>query len=243
MKLAELVSAGMPALLQQHGNKLTTHQRQALRAIINCRTGALGSTLLHCQDCDRKQPAHRSCGHRSCPQCQHHTSAAWLARQQAELLPTNYFMVTFTLPAQLRPLAYANPKTVYRALFDVATDTLNTFAKSHPQLNGQIGACAVLHTHSRRLDYHPHVHLIVPGAALDARRKQWRKLKGGYLFNGKLLARVFRPRMTGAIKALQLTAPDKPRVGMCNVSTLARYCPHSSICRVTCIAASLMSAT
>ncbi len=210
MKLAEIVSAGMPALIQQYGSKLTANQRQALNAIINCRTGSLGSTLMRCLDCGHGQLRHRSCGNRSCPQCQHHTSAAWLARQQAKLLPTNYFMVTFTLPAQLRPLAYANPKPVYRALFDVAIDTLNTFAQNEPQLSGRLGACAVLHTHSRRLDYHPHVHLIVPGAAIDPKRKQWRKLKRDYLFNGMHLARVFRPRMIEAIKALQLTVPDNP---------------------------------
>ena len=210
MKLAEIVRAGMPALLQKHGSKLTANQRQALNAIIDCRTGTLGSTLMQCQDCGHNQRRHRSCGNRSCPQCQHHTASAWLARQQAKLLPTNYFMITFTLPAQLRPLAYANPKPVYRALFAVAIDTLNTFAKNEPQLNGSLGACAVLHTHSRRLDYHPHVHLIVPGAAIDARRKQWRKLKGRYLFNGMQLAKVFRPRMIEAIEALQLTIPDNP---------------------------------
>ena len=208
MNLAELITAGMPDLMQQHGHQLTANQRQALHAIVDCRTGALGTTLMHCDDCGHAQYRHRSCGHRSCPQCQHHSNSAWLERQQARLLPTSYFMITFTLPAQLRVLAYANPKQLYQAMFEVAISTLNTFAANHPRLHGQPGACAVLHTHSRRLDYHPHVHLIVPGGVIDAQRKQWRKLKGDYLFNGRHLATVFRARMLAALKRLDLAHPD-----------------------------------
>lgn len=208
MKLAQLVSAGMPALIEKHGKRLNKYQRQALQAIVDCRSGALGSTLMCCPDCNHQQLRHRSCGHRSCPQCQHHSNSAWLQRQQARLLPVNYFMVTFTLPRQLRSLAYANPKDIYAAMFDVATSTLNSFAKNHSQLKGQPGICAMLHTHSRQLDYHPHVHLIVPGCVIDSSKKQWRKLKGDYLFNGRQLAKVFRARMLEAINQLQLTMPD-----------------------------------
>jgi hypothetical protein len=208
MKLADLVVAGMPALMKKYGHKITAHQRQALHAIIDCRTGALGSTLMSCDDCHHKQLRHRSCGHRSCPQCQHHSNQAWLERQQAKLLPVSYFMVTFTLPAQLRALLYANPTVCYNALFDVALGTLKTFASNDPQLNGELGACAILHTNTRRLDYHPHIHFIVPACAVNRRRKQWRKHKGDYLFNGRQLATVFRPRMLEAIHQLALTMPD-----------------------------------
>ncbi len=79
---------------------------------------------------------------------------------------------------------------------------------AHQRLNRQPGACAILHTHSRQLDYHPHVHLIVPGCAMNMKRKQWQKLKGDYLFNGKLLATVFRARMLDAINQLSLPLPD-----------------------------------
>jgi hypothetical protein len=209
MNLAELVRAGLPDLMRQHGHQLTANQRQALRAIVDCRTGALGTALMGCNDCGHRQYRQRSCGHRSCPQCQHHSNSAWLTRQQARLLPTSYFMITFTLPAQLRALAYANPKLLYPAMFGVAISTLNTFAANHPRLHGQPGACAVLHTHSRRLDYHPHVHLIVPGGVIDAQRKQWRKLKGDYLFNGRQLATVFRARLLAALNRLELALPDQ----------------------------------
>lgn len=207
MKLADIVTAGMPALRQQYA--LNHFQLKALTAITDCRTGNLGSTVMHCLDCDTRHIRHRSCGHRSCPQCQHHSNTAWLERQRRKRLPVNYFMVTFTLPAQLRPLAYANPQQVYNALFQTALGTLNTFANHHPQLQGPIGACAVLHTHSRKLDYHPHVHVIVPAIAVNTVRKQYRVLKGEYLFKDCNLATVFRARMLEQLNRLQLDIPAR----------------------------------
>ena len=212
MNLADLVQAGKPALIAKYGSHLTPQQFRALYAIENCRNGAFGATLMHCDDCGRNEHRQRSCGHRSCPQCQHHTARVWLDRQQAKLLPVRYFMITFTLPAALRTLAYAKPTVIYPLLFQAAIDTLRTFARNHPQLNGDPGACAVLHTHSRRLDYHPHLHIIVPGCAVDPQRKQWRKLRGRYLFNGKKLARVFRAKMLHALNLASLSLP----AGMCS---------------------------
>jgi len=205
MRLADIITTGMPALRQQY--RLNPYQDKALTAITDCRTGNLGSTVMHCLDCGSQKIRHRSCGHRSCPQCQHHSNGAWLERQRRKRLPANYFMVTFTLPAQLRPLAYANPKPVYNALFQAALGTLKTFANNHPQLQGQIGACAVLHTHSRELVYHPHVHVIVPAIAVNPSRKHYRVLKGDYLFNNYNLADVFRARMLEQLNQLQLDIP------------------------------------
>ncbi len=206
MRLANIVTAGRPALCQQY--QLNPYQQRALTAITDCRTGALGGTVMHCLDCNNSQIRHRSCSHRSCPQCQHNSNGAWLERQRGKRLPANYFMVTFTLPAQLRPLAYANPKQVYNALFQTALSTLSTFAHNHPQLQGQIGACAVLHTHARKLHYHPHVHVIVPAIAVNPRRKQFRILKGDYLFKDRNLAAVFRARMLEQLNKLPLDIPN-----------------------------------
>ena len=206
VRLQDLIERGRPALLADYGHWLTRHQRQALEAMAQCRTGALGTTVMACTDCDQRQYRHRSCGHRSCPRCQHHAAADWLDRQRAKLLPATYFMVTFTLPAALRPLAYRQPQVVYDLLFKTAIATLRTFALNHADLQADLAATAVLHTHNRRLDYHPHLHVIVPGAGID-RRRQWRKVKGRYLFNGRALASVFRARLLAALKSAGLQAP------------------------------------
>lgn len=128
-------------------------------------------------------------------------------------MPAEYFMMTFTLPAEFRPLAWAQPSVVYDLLLRCCWETVQTFSHNDQQLQGTPGAIAVLHTNTRRLDYHPHVHLVMPAAALDAERKQWRtkprKAKGGYLFNHKALAKVFRAKLLAAIAAAGLTLPER----------------------------------
>jgi hypothetical protein len=89
-------------------------------------------------------------------------------------VPADYFLLTFTLPASLRPLAWANQRTLYDLMTRCAWGTLRTFARNDPQLQGEAGAIAVLHTHSRRLDYHPHVHVLMPAAAIEVERRRWR---------------------------------------------------------------------
>lgn len=205
--LAEIVRAGRPALMAQYGARLQSHHRQALTAIDACRTGACGDLRRHCGDCGHSHHTPLSCGHRSCPQCQHHTTAAWFERQRAKRLPSGYFMVTFTLPAQLRSVAAQQPRVVYEALFASASSTLKSFGQNSA-LHVELGLCAVLHTHNRRLDFHPHLHVIVPGGGIDRQRRQWKKLRGRYLFNSFALGRVFRARMLAALGKAQVRMPE-----------------------------------
>ena len=114
-------------------------------------------------------------------------------------------MLTFTVPTELRPLARAEPHAVYAVLFSAASDTIKGFGER--KLKAELGQCAVLHTHNRRLDLHPHVHIIVPGGGIDAKRKQWKKLKGKYLFNAFSLAKVFRAKLLRALADAKLPIP------------------------------------
>ena len=148
------------------------------------------------RSCNR---APRSCGHRSCPQCQNHETSLWLDRQQAKLLPVDYFMATFTLPYELRFLAWDNQTLVYNLLFACASGTLKDFGSNPGNLGADIGMTVVLHTHNRSLDYHPHVHVVVPGGGVDRAKKQWKKKKSKYLFNEFALAKVFRARFLEAL--------------------------------------------
>jgi len=165
--------------------------------------------VLACVGCHQHRGYPLSCGHRSCPKCQNHETSRWLARQQAKLLPVEYFLVTFTLPRELRLLAWRHQRQFYALLLTLAAKTLKDFGVNPKQLGADIGLTAILHTHSRRLDYHPHVHVIVPGGGVNRHRKQWRKLRSKYLFNQKALARVFRARMLAAIQAEGLSLPGK----------------------------------
>ena len=91
-------------------------------------------------------------------------------------------MVTFTLPYELRSLAWAHQTKIYTLLFSCASSTLKDFGLNPKNLGAEIGLTAILHTHTRQLAYHPHLHVIVPGGGIHRARKQWKKKKGKYLF-------------------------------------------------------------
>jgi hypothetical protein len=213
IRLSSIITAFEAAFLTQYGDRLLPGQRRALSAMKHCRSALSPRMQAQCLACDQQRFIPHSCGHRACPHCQHHESRQWLARQLQRQVPGAYFLLTFTLPAELRGLAWRHQRTLYGALMQCAWETLRTFSQNDQQLQGTPGAIAVLHTHSRRLDYHPHVHLAMPAAAIDTKRRLWRtKRKQGhanYLFSHKALAKVFRAKMLAAIAQAGLALPAR----------------------------------
>lgn len=207
MQLASILDQYHDTFLAQYGSRLLPAHFRAIEAIRCCRTPAAGQVLVQCMDCGYVTERPRSCGHRSCPQCQNHETSLWLDRQQAKLLPVDYFMATFTLPYELRSLAWDHQDLVYNLLFACASSTLKDFGLNPKNLGADIGATAVLHTHSRRLDYHPHVHVVVPGGGVDKARKQWKKKRTKYLFNAFALAKVFRARFLEGLTKAGISLP------------------------------------
>ena len=208
--LSSLIEHFEQPLLAQYGGRLLPEQRQALSAMKACRSALSPRMQAHCPACDKQVFMPHSCGHRLCPHCQHHESQLWLERQVKALVPGQYFLLTFTLPAEFRPLALAQPRTLYGLLMQCAWQTLLTFSRNDQQLQGTPGAVAVLHTHSRRLDYHPHVHWVMPAAAIDTEKKLWRTKAGKrYLFNHKALAKVFRAKLLAAMTEAGLALPER----------------------------------
>lgn len=202
--LVDTIERYATPFLKTYGHRLDDAHRHALSAMRRCRTDYYGELQFRCAGCESCNALYRSCGHRSCHRCQNHDNTRWLERQHAKLLPVDYFMVTFTLPAECRGVAWANQTPMYTLLFDAAVSTCRQFARRDKHLHGDIGLSAVLHTQTRRLDYHPHVHLIIPGGAIDSKARCWRRPKGKYLFSHKALAKVFRARMIDGMKALGL---------------------------------------
>ena len=214
IRLATVIESFEADLRELYRDRLRPEHLRALAAMKQCRTQASPKMQVQCSACPQTMLIPHSCGHRHCPHCQHHESQQWLERQLNKQVPAEYFLLTFTLPAEFRPLARAHQTMVYDALMRCSWDTLRTFAGNDRQLQGTPGAIAVLHTNTRRLDYHPHVHLLMPAAAVDGARKRWRtkrpgKGKGPYLFNHKALARVFRAKMLAAISAAGLSLPER----------------------------------
>jgi len=200
--------------LATYQSALLPSQHKALTALKLCRTTQSPVMLAQCDGCEKQIFIPHSCGHRNCPHCQHHESQQWLERQLKKQVPAEYFLVTFTLPEEFRPLAWQHQRTLYDLMIRCSWETLKTFAQNDPQLQGKAGAISVLHTHSRRLDYHPHVHVVMPAATIDADKRRWRtktsKNKKSYLFNHKALAKVFRAKLLDAITHEGLELPAHP---------------------------------
>ena len=204
MRLAEVVARFEPEFMQRYGERLTCDLRRALRCWRDCRGAQAPHLACHCMACQASATLPQACGHRSCPHCQHDLGSDWLAQQQALRLPVDYFLLTFTLPAQLRGVARRHPRVVHAALMQCAWQTLQAFARRGRGVD--LGATAVLHTHNRRRDYHPHVHLVVPGGGVNPTTCRW-NAKRRYLFNSRNLARVFRAKLLQRLRDLQLTLP------------------------------------
>lgn len=204
--ISNLVDRYRSELEQIHGHELLPSHHQALNCMRSCRNQCSPVMLLECKNCHHRINLPHSCGHRSCPHCQHHECQQWLQRQRARLLPVEYYLITFTVPSELRELFWKQQRIAYDLLLKTAWQTIASFASRDPRLKGRTGAHAVLHTHSRRLDYHPHVHLIVPAGAVDETRRQWRKKTGKYLFRAENLARVFRSKWFEAMARTGLKA-------------------------------------
>ena len=210
--LASIIERFGADYLAQYGSSVLPSQRKALAAMKLCRSTQGPGMLAHCGECGGQRVVPHSCGHRNCPHCQHFESQRWIERQSAKLVAGSYFLITFTLPAELRELVWQHQRVLYAALMDCAWDTLRTFSHNHRHLQGNPGAVAVLHTHSRRMEFHPHVHLLMPAAALDGDKGLWRTLRktskgGGYLFDHKALAKVFRAKFLSAVAELGLGLP------------------------------------
>jgi len=205
IRLSNVIEAFEPQLVAQYGSRLLPGHRQALCAMRRCRGADSPAMRVACPACRATMLLPHACGHRSCPHCQHHQCQCWLARQHQKLLPVEYFMITFTLPAQMRSLAWSHQRVVYDLLFQLGWETLAGFGLRDKALKGRLGATAVLHTHTRKLDYHPHIHWIVPAGALDAKHRLWRRKGGKYLFRQNSLARVFRAKWLQALKDNGLT--------------------------------------
>ena len=194
LELAEVV--------RRHGHRLerlSSPERRILRAIVSCRTAALGGHVESCDHCHYRRIAYNSCRNRHCPKCQASARARWMADRAEELLPVEYFHVVFTLPEVFNRLALANKRIVYNVLFDAVAQTLLEVAANPRHLGARIGFMAILHTWGQNLALHPHVHCVVPGGGLSP-EGEWVACRAGFLLPVRILSRVFRGKFIGLLK-------------------------------------------
>jgi hypothetical protein len=200
LELAEVIRRHGSEFLDRYGATLSAVQRRALEDIALCRTEALGGHVEACDQCDYRRIAYNSCRNRHCPKCQAQAGAAWMAARAEDLLPVEYFHVVFTIPHVLEPIALHNPEVVYGLLFRAAAETLIQVAADPKHLGARIGFHAVLHTWGQTLQYHPHVHCVVPGGGLSPDGARWIACRPGFFLPVRVLGAVFRGKLLALLE-------------------------------------------
>jgi len=200
LEVADIVRLHGAAYRQQSGISLSSVQKRALRDIAACRTPFFGGHVHQCDHCQEKVFSYHSCRNRSCPKCHQDQTERWIEKQRGHLLPCSYFLVTFTLPAELRPMARSHPKIIYGLLMKTAADALQKLANDPRYLGARIGALAVLHTWTRAMLLHPHVHMLVTAGGLSADGSWIDSKHSRFLVPVEALSVIFRAKFCAGLK-------------------------------------------
>jgi len=203
-----------PAYRAKHAPRMSREQLRVMGQLARCRTGQLGHAVYRCDACGTYRILPQSCGNRHCPLCQGHKAKQWLEQQLEKLLPCAYFLITFTLPQELRPFARAHPRECYRAMFHAAAATLRELA-TNPKYVGsnRLGFTGVLHTWGRDLSYHPHVHFIVPGGALSEDGQQWLPSRVDFFVPVQAASTIYRAKFLDCLATSGLADEAREAVG------------------------------
>ena len=214
LELADVFREYGQAYRQKHADHLQDSHRHVMRAIERCRTEALGGQLYRCPDCEQQRYSYHSCRNRHCPKCQHERTEEWLKIQRELLLPVPYFMLTFTIPAELHEIARQNPKLIYKLLFCASAEAAQKLARDPRFVGGQIGLVGVLHTWTRNLAFHPHVHYLAPGGGLASDGTTWLPARSDFFLPVRALSRLFRAAFRRRLQKTALFAQIASKVWM-----------------------------
>jgi hypothetical protein len=228
--LRDIFPAFAPEYLERYP-PLPTAPRKAIRAIQQCQSGHYGYSLYQCQSCGEKHRLNRSCGNRHCPQCQQHKTHQWLPHHLAKQLPGPHFLITFTVPETLRPFIRSQQRIAYPALFQASSLALKRLAKDERFIGTDLPGCTgVLPTWGRQLQYHPHIHYIVPGGGLSKDRTTWRPSRANFFVPVKALSPIYRALCKAEMRQAGLLEHSAPQVWTIpwNVHSQAHHHGHSA---------------
>jgi hypothetical protein len=199
--LAQVLRQYWPQYERQFGSAILPSHRRAVQAILSCRTLALGGQIYRCSDCRKDHFVYHSCNHRACPQCGKADAALWVQQQQRKLLPVSYYLITFTVPEGLRSWLRSHQKEGYAMLLGESAATLQEVAAHSKYLGAELGIMAVVHTWGRRLQFHPHVHCVVPAGGLRPDGLRWcQPPNPDFFLPQQRLAARFRSRLRAALR-------------------------------------------
>lgn len=189
--------------LTRFGEAMPAVHRRALDLLRACRTGELGTATWWCESCQTSHVTNGSCGNRHCPLCQHPKTERWVSRQLERLLPCPYFLVTFTVPQEIRSFIRSNQKLCYSAMFASAESALKKLGSEARYIGSrEMGFIGVLHTWGDLLQFHPHIHFLVPAGGV-AKDGSWLKARTEFLMPVKALSKIYRAKFRDAMKAAE----------------------------------------
>lgn len=198
--LAEVFRRHWPEYQRQFGTGILPSHHRAVQAIMSCRTRALGGEVYRCESCRQDHFVYHSCHHRACPQCGYALGTEWQERHKLKLLPVPYYLITFTVPEGLRPWLRSHQKQGYALLLKESAATLQDVARRRKYLGAQLGILSVFHPVGRQLQFHPHVHCVVPAGGLHAQGLRWCRPKSpDFFLPQSVLAARFRSRLKAAL--------------------------------------------
>ena len=200
LEVADVIRAAGSAFPERARMYFSRLQWKALNAILRCRTAAMGGHIDECSRCGKRGLSYNSCRNRHCPKCQGNARHRWLEARRAELLPTRYVHVVFTLPHELAPLALVNKKFIYGLLFRLSAETLMEFARDPRLLGAEIGFFSVLHTWDQKLQHHPHVHCVIPEGGVAPDGSRWVRPRYNFFLPVKAMAKAFRGKILNALQ-------------------------------------------
>ena len=199
--IADIFREHGPEYLETYQESIPSNHRKVIKEIINCRTAVCGVNVYTCGQCGKSQVVFCSCGNRHCPTCQNHKARQWLERQLDRELPGHHFMVTFTVPRQLRRLMRSHQRIAYTAFFAASSAVLKKLSADEEFVGGDCpGFFGVLHTWGRQLEYHPHIHYIVPGGAFDKESGNWHSSRADFYVPVSALSKIFRAKFRDEMK-------------------------------------------
>jgi len=202
IEVADVMRRFGPAYLERFGERMLPSHRRAIQDIMACRTAALGGHAWHCEACDKTFYVYHGCRNRSCPACHTRQTQEWLEARAAELLPCPYYHVTVTIPEGLRAVVRSNQQAAYGMLMKTAAEAVLELAADPRHVGGLAGILAVLHTWTGRMDYHPHVHMLVTGGGAEvdeAGAVLWRPPRAGFFVPVRALSRLVRGKLHAAL--------------------------------------------
>lgn len=210
--LRDIFTAFAPEYLERYPNLPLAH-RQVIRAIQHCQSGVYGHSLYQCHTCGEQHRVNHSCGNRHCPQCQQHKTHQWLQDHLDKQLPGPHFLMTFTVPEALRPFIRSHLRPAYQAMFQASATALKRLAHDERFLGTDLpGFTGVLHTWGRHLQYHPHIHYIVPGGGLSRDRSTWVPSRANFFVPVKALSPIYRALFKDEMRQAGLLEQIDPQV-------------------------------